>query len=351
MATNTYASSGSTQQISEFGHLNGELVHQVAIHSASGARAQILTLGGIIRELVIPLRNGKRQDVVLGYENLSDYEQDTSYIGAIVGRYANRIANGRYTHAGATIELDKNEKDTITLHGGRTGFSKRVWQVAEVKTSSIALRLLSLYGDQGFPGTVTAQCRYHFSDDNELSIEFCATTDYATPVNLSQHSYFNLDGSSDIAHHTLQIFANEYTPVDDNLIPTGNIAPVDSTVFDFRNVVNLKTEAQQFDCNFVLNRSSQDGFERQAAVLCSKLSGLSMLVTTTKPGLQFYDGHLLAVNGLGKAGASYGANAGLCLETQYFPDSPNKPQFPDCFLKPGQSYHHNTRLKFSEQNS
>jgi aldose 1-epimerase len=351
MATNSDAFYGSTQQVSGFGYLDGELVHQVTINSAGGARAQILTLGGIIRELIIPLRNGKSQDVVLGYENLSGYEQDTSYLGAIVGRYANRIANGRYTHANATFELDKNESDTITLHGGRAGFSKRVWQVIEVNTSSVTLRLRSTEGEQGFPGTVSAQCRYQFSEDNALSIEFWATTDSITPVNLSQHSYFNLDGSPDIAHHTLQIFADEYTPVSDNLIPTGEIAPVQSTVFDFRTITNLKTNAHQFDCNFVLNRSAQNGSERQAAVLHSKLSGLSMLVTTTKPGLQFYNGHLLAVKGLGKVGASYGANAGLCLETQYFPDSPNQPHFPDCFLKPGQAYHHVTRLKFIEHNS
>jgi aldose 1-epimerase len=335
-------------RVSKFGLLYGDTVHGISIDSAGGARAQILTLGGIIRELVIPLRNGKPQDVVLGYDSLQGYERDTSYLGAVVGRYANRIANGSYTYANATFKLDKNENDSVMLHGGRTGFSKRVWQITEVKSSSVTLRLLSPDGDQGFPGALTAQCRYHFSDDNELSIEFWATADRTTPVNLSQHSYFNLDGSPDISHHTLQIVADEYTPLGNNLIPTGVIAPVQSTVFDFRTEANLKYVAQNFDCNFVLTRIPHHKTERKAAFLRSTLSGLTMLVTTTKPGLQFYDGHMLSVEGTGKAGASYGANAGLCLETQYFPDSPNNPLFPDCFLRPGQSYHHITRLRFAE---
>jgi aldose 1-epimerase len=178
-----------------------------------------------------------------------------------------------------------------------------------------------------------------------------ATTDHVTPVNLSQHAYFNLDGAADIRHHTLQVFASEYTPAGDDLIPTGKITSVQATPFDFRIGKSLKFNSERFDCNFVLDNSNGRAIERKAALLKSTQSGLSMLALTTKPGLQFYDGHLLSVNGLGKAGASYGANAGLCLETQFFPDSPNQIQFPDCFLTPNHLYHHITRLIFSEDNS
>jgi aldose 1-epimerase len=327
---------------------SGESVHEVTIHSSAGASARILTFGGIIRELNIPLRNGTVQDVVLGYETLAGYEQDQAYLGAIVGRYANRIANGQYVHDGKIINLDKNEQGKTTLHGGAKSFAKRIWRIVKREETSVTLRLYSPDGDQGFPGAVFAQCTYSFSGPTEFTIEFSATTDQVTPLNLSQHSYFNLDGTPDLSHHTLKVFASKYTPTDGDLIPTGDVSLVEGTAFDFRSGKSLKSSIDRYDCNFALDGHGGPMVERKAAFLRSTNNGLCMSVATTKPGLQFYDGHLLSVGGLGKAGANYGPNAGLCLETQLFPDSPNQPKFPNCFIKPGQLYHAITRLTFSE---
>jgi aldose 1-epimerase len=268
-------------------------------------------------------------------------------MGAIVGRYANRIANGRYHFEGQTFQISRNEYGSTTLHGGKSGFSKRIWKITDITNHSVTLRLLSLGGDQGFPGILIAQCKYAFSDANEFSIEFSANTDTASPVNLAQHAYFNLDGSADINNHILQIFADKFTPTTPDLIPTGQIVDVTGTAFDFRGGKLLKDTDMSYDCNLVLNTSKALSNPEPAAVLQSKLNGLTMKVSTTKPGLQFYDGHLLAIKNAGKKSVSYGTRAGLCLETQFFPDSPNQPKFPDAILRPGSTYRHVTKLEFS----
>lgn len=333
----------------EFGTLNGEPVYEISIASMGGLKAIILTLGGIIRKLEVPLRDGTLQDVVLGYDRLENYARDTAYLGAIVGRYANRIANGGYSHEGKTYWVDRNENGKTSLHGGTQGFSRRHWRIADFSNSSVTLRLTSVDGDQGFPGTLMAQCKYSFNDQDEFRTEFSAHTDFPTPVNLSQHTYFNLDGSADIGRHSLQVFADEYTPTTPDLIPTGQVADVTGTGFDFRTGKLLQNPKERFDCNLVLNKTGGLNELQPAAVLRSGLNGLTMKLSTTKPGLQFYDGHQLAVNGSGKGNRSYGANAGLCLETQFFPDSPNKPGFPDAILRPGSVYHHVTELQFTQE--
>ena len=323
-------------------------LHATTIRSPAGASAEILSLGGIIRTLNIPLGNGTTQDVVLGYDNISGYEQDTAYMGAIVGRYANRIGNGRYSHAGLTHDLDRNEKSATTLHGGRHGFSGKTWTVIQSSAEAVVLQLISRDGDQGFPGTVNAKCKYWFSGPRELSFTFTATTDKPTPVNLSQHAYFNLDGTSDLRHHQLQVFADSYTPTDDLLIPTGEIAKVDGTRHDFRQLRELSGGNLGFDCNFALDPPPDGTNMRPAATLRSRLSGLEMHLATTKPGLQYYDGHMLSASAPGKRGMAIGRHAGLCLEPQFFPDSPNKPEFPNCFLSPGEIYQHTTTLSFRD---
>ncbi len=348
MLENVDVPRSSSQHISECGTVDGQAVHEVSIRSQNGAKAKILTLGGIICELEIPLRNGTLQDVVLGYGSLKDYELDTAYMGAIAGRYANRIANGSYAFEGKTYLVDRNENQTTCLHGGSKGFSKRIWTVTDITDHAVTLRLSSPNGDQGFPGTLLAQCKYAFVGTSEFSIEFWANTDIASPVNLVQHAYFSLDGSSDISNHILQIFADKFTPTTPDLIPTGEIADVDGTAFDFRKGKLLKDSDQLYDCNLVLNVSKAMNKPQSAAVLRSMLNGLTMTISTTKPGLQFYDGHFLAIGNVGKRGVSYGARAGLCLETQFFPDSPNHPNFPNTILRPGSNYHHVTTLQFSQ---
>lgn len=337
-----------SQQISEVGYIDGEPVYEISIQSAGGARAKILTLGGIIRTLEIPLHDGTFQDVVLGYESLEHYAADNAYIGAIVGRYANRIANGRYKSNKKLVQTSRNENGTTTLHGGKIGFSKRVWRVTEVAERSVTLRLLSLDGDQGFSGTLIVHCKYAFVGTREFRIEFTAKTDIASPVNLAQHAYFNLDGSSDISNHVLQIYADRFTPTTSDLIPTGEIDDVTGTAFDFREGRVLQDSDRRYDCNLVLNQAKASRESQSAAVLRSKLNDLTMKISTTKPGLQFYDGHLLDVKKGAKEGVSYGSRAGLCLETQFFPDSPNHTAFPDTILRPGNTYHHVTTLEFSD---
>lgn len=317
-------------------------VEEITLQTPGGRRAQILTWGAVVRDLAIPVGAGPARSIVLGFERFEDYPAHSPYFGALVGRFANRIAGGRFSIGGQLFELDRNEAGQTTLHGGAGGFSNRLWRVERASPSEVELTLQSADGDQGFPGNVTARCLYRLDDDIGLTVELSATTDAPTHVNLTQHSYFNLDGAGTVANHQLQLFADAYTPVDRHLIPTGEIAPVTGTRFDFRTPRVLSAAGGPLDHNFVLSGEAGAGGGRLAARLISASGDLTLEVVTTKPGLQAYDGAKIAVPAPGLGGRTYQAGAGLCLETQYFPDTPNQPTFPPSLLLPGQTYAHRT---------
>jgi aldose 1-epimerase len=326
-----------------FGTFEGKPVFQATIRSPAGAIAKVLSWGAVIRDLQIPIKDGSLQSVVLGFDTFDPYPALSPFFGALVGRYANRIANGRFELDGKIIQLDQNEGEQ-TLHGGSGGVSQRLWTIAEWSRSSVTLALHLPDGDQGFPGDMHIRCTYSFIGDTTLAVEVEATTDAATVVNFAQHSYFNLDGSSDIRDHRLRILADAYTPVGDNLIPTGEIAPVDATAYDFRLPRRIGTSGSTpYDHNFVLSEPISDGLRFAASLVAS--SGLAMQVHTNEPGLQFYDGAKIpSLTGLG--GRCYGSHSGLCLEAQHFPDSPNQPRFPNTVLRPGETYRQRTEFRF-----
>jgi aldose 1-epimerase len=340
-----------------FGEVDGRPVQEVTLRSDTGAEVKIVEWGAVIRDLTIPLGQGRTQRVVLGLNSLDDYIRHSPYFGAIAGRYGNRIAQGRFRLGGRVHQLSLNDGRN-SLHGGIAGFSNRLWQLADADGSSAALTLVSRDGDQGYPGNLTASCIYRLVGST-LRVELTAATDADTPVNLCQHSYFNLDGSPSILEHTLQLAADFYTPTDAELIPTGEVRAVAGTPYDFRNAhpVRRLDEAAgrpfRYDINFVLRRdrlepSGLDGFMlAHAGTFASAKSGMSMEVWTTEPGLQFYDGWMTDVPVPGTHGHPYGAYAGVCLEPQYFPDSPNRPHFPDAILRPDRVYRQITEYRFA----
>ena len=282
--------------------------------------ARITNYGGIIMSLLVPDRSGRRANVVLGFETPEEYAANPRYLGAIVGRYANRIANAQFTLDGKTYRLAANN-GANHLHGGVTGFDKRVWRAA-CDATSLELRYLSPDGEEGYPGNLDVRVTYTVSDDNELIVEYFATTDQATPVNLTQHSYFNLAGDGEVRDHLLQIDADAITAVDDHLLPTGVRAPVVGTPYDFRALTPIGSRrAGNYDHNFVLKGGVR---------VVEPRSGRTLDVQTTEPGMQLYTGY----------------SRGLCLETQHFPDSPNQPSFPSTILRPGTEYRSRTVLTF-----
>lgn len=330
-----------------FGHFQDQAVHHVTLGGPNGLQAQIITWGGVLQNLTWPLAGGARLPLILGFETFAPYPVHSPYFGAIVGRYANRIAGGRFSHGSRTHHLDRNEGLRTTLHGGANGFARRIWQIADLTDTSVTLALTSADGDMGFPGTLSVTCTYSILDESRLDVQFWAKTDQPTPVNLAQHAYFNLDGGPDIFDHSLQMFADAYTPTKADQIPTGVIQPVEGTIFDFRQPKPLHPSQPAFDHNFVLgNIPAPQNALRPAAQLVSYKSGLRMQVATTKPGLQFYSGQMVNLAVPGHGGRSYRPNAGLCLETQYFPDSPNQPSFPDSILQPDAIYAHRTAFSF-----
>lgn len=328
-----------------FGTFEGKPVLEATICSSAGARAKILSWGAVIRDLQIPLKDGTLQRVVLGFDDFESYPARSPYFGALVGRYANRIANGRFELDGKTVELDRNEGQKQTLHGGRDGVSQRLWTITDWTASSVTLALYLPDGDQGFPGNMDVRCTYTFVSDTTLSLTIEATSDATTVASFAQHSYFNLDGSSDIREHRLRIHADAYTPVDDDLIPTGEIAAVEATPFDFRLLRPIGTMGSAtYDHNFVLDQYPSDGLRQAATLVGGKR--LALQIHTTEPGLQFYDGAMIpALTGLD--GKTYGAHAGLCLEAQHFPDSPNQPHFPSTVLQAGETYRQTTEFRFT----
>jgi aldose 1-epimerase len=331
---------------------------------------RVLTYGGVIQTLEVPDAHGQVENVVLGFKDLAGYvSDDDPYFGALIGRYGNRIAEGRFTLDGTTYQLPRNDGPN-TLHGGPEGFDDRVWEATPVGNEDVAalqLELVSPDGDQGFPGTLTTTVTYSLDAESRLAVHYEATTDAPTVVNLTQHTYWNLagEGSGTIYGHELQIDASAYTPVDKTLIPTGEIAPVEGTPFDFREPTAIGERirdddqqllyAQGYDHNWVLDRTdngaregsdSQDALE-EAAVLHDPASGRTLRITTTEPGLQFYSGNFLDGTLVGTSGRIYRQSDGLALETQHFPDSPNQPAFPSTVLRPGQVYDSTTVFQLS----
>ena len=330
--------------------------------NAHGIRARILTYGGIIQTLETPDRAGKLDDVVLGFDDMPGYVKSSPYFGAIVGRYGNRIARGRFTLDGKTYTLAINNGPNA-LHGGIKGFDKVVWTAKPFKSDSgvgIVLTHTSPDGDEGYPGTLHAKVTYTLTDANELAIDYEATTDKATPVNLTNHTYWNLagDGKGDILGHVLTLESSAIVPVDSTLIPTGKLMPVAGTPFDFRTPtpIGARIEAANeqirygkgYDHTWVLDGARQNGLAH-AAHLSEPTTGRTLDIYTTEPGVQFYLGNFLDGTAVGKHGHVYKFRNGLALETHHYPDSPNQPSFPSTILRPGQTYRSRTVYQFGTQ--
>jgi aldose 1-epimerase len=331
-----------------FGSFNGADVLEVTLRSDAGAEARIISYGGVVRDLIVPSKAGP-QHVVLGFEKFEDYPAYSPHFGANPGRVANRIGFGRFTLDGVTYDLSKSHGGPHTLHGGATGFGKRVWSLVQSDQRSASFVLVSEDGDMGFPGRVVTTVTYRLLEPATLQVIFTAITDKATPVNLAQHSYFNLDGSPDVLDQHMQIDADFYTPTDADLIPTGEILSVAGTPWDFRSDRTLRFDTLdgsfKYDGNLVLRGS---GVLARAARAWSPKSGVSMETWTTQPGVQLYDAAKLNIPVPGLGGAKYGTYGGFCLETQNFPDAVNKGHFPSSILRPGEVYHHETQYRFAQ---
>lgn len=342
-------------QQSDWGQLDGKKVFLYTLTNNKGVQLKITNYGGIITSFVTPTKTGASSSIVLGFDQLSAY-RDTGYLahcpyfGATIGRYGNRIANGKFTLDGKAYTLATNNGKN-SLHGGLKGFDKVVWDAAPLDntTPSLTLNYLSKDGEEGYPGNLKVSVKFTLSDDDELTIEYNAETDKATPINLTNHSYWNLtgDAKNTILDHSLMIDADKYTPVDTTLIPTGELKPVKGTPFDFTSPHTVGERINSvpggYDHNFVLNHKM--GSMDKVAEVTDATSGRKLEVYTTEPGIQFYSGNFLD----GTLKTSYGTpiqkHAALCLETQHFPDSPNQTAFPSTTLKPGEKYHTTTKYK------
>lgn len=339
---------------------DGTQIYLYTLTNAHGMEARIINYGAILVSLKTPDRQGKMDDVVLGYDTLEGYIKDTNvYFGATIGRYGNRIAKGKFVLDGVEYTLARNNGPNH-LHGGPNGFHKQVWNAREISSKdgpALELTYLSKDGEENYPGNLSVKVVYTLTDRDELRIDYSATTDKATILNLTNHSYFNLkgEGAGDILQHELQLNADRYTPVDKTLIPTGELKSVQDSPFDFRKMTQIGLRignpseqlqiAGGYDHNFVLNHGNR------SLVLAAKAheptTGRILEVYTTEPGIQFYSGNFLDSTVIGKGGKHYGKRFGFCLETQHFPDSPNKPQFPSTVLRPNQKYTQTTIYKFS----
>lgn len=329
------------------------------LHNNNGAEARICNYGGIVVSLKMPDKSGQFGDVVLGYDNLNGYLEKSPYFGALIGRYGNRIGGAKFTLNGQEYHLATNDGPN-TLHGGIKGFDKVVWEARPLATPqgpALELRYVSKDGEEGFPGTLSVIAIYTLTEDNALKLEFHATTDKDTVVNLTHHSYFNLAGKGDILSHVVEIPAGKFTPVDSTLIPTGELRPVDGTPFDFRKPTPIGQRINQddeqlkfgkgYDHNWVVDKRM--GHLGLMARVSEATSGRVMEVWSTEPGLQFYSGNFLDGTITGKGGWVYVHRNAFCMEPQHFPDSPNKPNFPSVVLKPGQVYQNTIVYKFSVQ--
>ncbi|MCZ7637835.1 MAG: galactose mutarotase [Verrucomicrobia bacterium] len=344
----------ATLEKTPFGALpDGTAVDLYTLKNARGITLKVMTYGALITELYTPDRQGQLGDIVLGFDNLDSYLKGHPYFGAVIGRYANRIAKGKFTLEGQTYTLAMNDGPNA-LHGGLKGFDKVVWAAEPVPVKNgvaVRFRYTSPDGEEGYPGNLAVRVTYTLTDANELIMDYEASTDHTTILNLTNHSYFNLAGEGDILGHELMLNAAHYTPVDDTLIPTGEIAPVKGTPMDFttpkpigRDLGQLTNVPQGYDHNFVLNRAGK------GLALCARVyepkTGRTLEILTTQPGVQFYSGNFLDGTLTGKRGIVYQQHHGFCLETQHYPDSPNQPRFPSVVLRPNQTYQHSTVHKF-----
>jgi aldose 1-epimerase len=327
------------------------------LRNSKGAEARISNYGGLVISLKVPDRNGQLGDVTLGYDNLDGYLRDTPYFGALIGRYGNRIARGKFNLDGKTYTLATNNYPNA-LHGGLKGFDKVVWEpkvIMSLDGPSLQLSYVSKDGEEGYPGTLTVTALYTLTEDNGLKLVFSATTDKDTVLNLTHHSYFNLAGKGDILEHEVMIPADRFTPVDSTLIPTGELRPVENTPFDFRKPTSIGARINQadeqlkfgggYDHNWVVNKTM--GQLGLMARVYEPTSGRVMEVYSTEPGLQFYSGNFLDGKITGKRGWIYKFRNGFCMEPQHYPDSPNQPSFPSVVLKPGQVYNNVIEYRFS----
>ena len=337
--------------------LNGKSVYLYTLRNKNGVACQITNFGGRVISLFIPDRKGNFRDVVLGHATLKEYlENIESYFGATIGRYGNRIGGASFELEGKTYELAKNDGKNH-LHGGVNGFNNMVWEAALENPQRLELHHVSPDGDENYPGEVDIHLSYELTDENELKIEYLATTDKPTHINLTHHSYFNLmgEGNGDILDHQLQLFANQITETGEGLIPTGELMDVSDTPFDFRQPekIGLRIDDDHpqiktgggYDHNYVLN-PSENGLAK-AAVLYEPKSGRTMEVYTNEPGIQFYAGNFPDGRVSGKSGKPYTKRSAFCIETQHFPDSPNQPSFPSTVLRPGEVYRSVCVYKFS----
>jgi aldose 1-epimerase len=342
-----------------FGNAAGTPVEVFTLSNARGIEIRAMTYGAIITSIRVPDRKGVMADVALGFDGLQGYLGEHPYFGAVVGRYGNRIGNARFSLNGRTFQLAANNGPNH-LHGGNRGFDKYVWSAESLPgVNGVAFTRVSPDGEEGYPGTLKVRVSYVLTDANDLEIEYQATTDKATPVNLTQHTYFNLggQGAGTILDHEVTINADRFTPVGESLIPTGVLASVDGTPMDFRRPmkvgarIDAPTEQIKFgrgyDHNWVLNRKG-DGLQPAARVV-EPASGRTLEVATTEPGVQFYTGNFLDGTVKGKGGVAYARRSGLCLETQHFPDSPNQPAFPTTILQSGSTYRSKTVWRFGVQ--
>jgi len=340
-------------QKAPFGQLpDGTQIDIYTLTNAHGIKARIMTYGAILVSLDLPDRTGALADCVLGYDSLDGYLQKNPYFGAVVGRYGNRIAKGRFTVDGRAYTLATND-GANHLHGGLKGFDKAVWTAEtfeEAGAVGLKMGLVSKDGEEGYPGNLTVTLVYLLTNDDELRLDYEAVTDKATVLNLTSHSYFNFAaGARDILAHELTLMADRYTPVGAGLIPTGRLDPVAGTPMDFRTQAVIGSRIGQvaggYDHNFVLNAGG--GTLAPAALVYEPQSGRVMEVSTDQPGIQFYSGNFLDGTIAGKGGRVYGQHWGFCLETQHFPDSPNQPAFPSTVLRPGETFRSRTVHKFS----
>jgi aldose 1-epimerase len=349
--SDSLTTSTTSMNQTNFGKFDNQDIIQYTLANSKGMTVKILNYGGTITDLIVPDRNGEKGNVVLGFDSLGGYLQTGNpYFGSLVGRYANRIANAKFVVEGKAYSLAPNNNGN-TLHGGLKGFDKVIWD-AKQEDNSLVLTYHSKDGEEGFPGNLHAQVVYTVTDNNELKVDYTATTDKSTPINLTNHTYFNLSGgnSETILNHEVMLNADRYTIVNDNLIPTGQLPPVKGTPMDFTTAKRIGKDLAAvkggYDHNFVIKKTGDE--MALAARVYDSASGRVLEVHTTQPGIQFYTGNFLDGTLTGtRSGARYVKHAGFCLETQHFPDSPNQPDFPSTILKPGQTYHETTSFKFT----
>lgn len=349
----------STVTQASFGTFHdGATVDLYTLRNHHGAQVQITNYGGIVTSLSVPDRAGRYADVVLGYDTLAGYLKDSKYFGALIGRYGNRIARGHFTLDGKSYRLTTNNGPN-TLHGGSKGFDKVLWHVVGTSVTDngpqLTLRYVSEDGEEGYPGTLSVTAIYTLTEDNALRLDYTATTDRSTVVNLTQHSYFNLRGTGDILGHEVRIEADRFTPVDDTSIPTGELRSVAGTPFDFRygSTIGARIDEDDeqlrfgkgYDHNWVINGPA--GQLRPMATVHEPVTGRVLEVLSSEPGLQFYSGNFLDGTPSGKGGQAYARRSGFCMEPQHFPDSPNKPHFPPVVLRPGEICRNTIVYRFS----